>query len=245
MNKITFAACMYLVPALASASSGGARLDTAHIDLSNEASLQRGARLFVNYCLSCHSASYMRYSRLAEDLGLTDRQVEQNLMFTTEKVGETMRAVMTEGDAADWFGTKIPDLSVIARVRGPDWLYTYLRSFYLDDSRPFGVNNAVFKDVAMPHVLGELQGWQQPVHANDSEAEGGHGAAETLELVIPGSMDPSEYDRAVRDLVAYLTYMAEPVQLERRQLGIRVILFLLVFLVLAYFMKREYWKDVH
>jgi len=254
MKKLTVMALCLVMPVVALASGGGVHLDPAHIDLENRASLQRGAKLFVNYCLSCHSASYMRYNRMAEDLGLTQHQVEENMMFVGSKFGETMTVAMNEADAEAWFGTRIPDLTVTARVRGPDWLYTYLRSFYLDPSRPFGVNNTVFKDVGMPHVLGERQGWQQAVYRTEqSHGEEGHaeeGAApvkvlEKLELVTPGTSTPKEYDLEVRDLVAFMTYMGEPIQLERKRIGRWVILFLIGFLVLAYLLKREYWKDVH
>lgn len=249
MKRLIAAAILLAVPFVANSAGGGAHLDAAHIDLTNQASLQRGARLFVNYCLSCHSASYMRYSRLAPDLGLSESQIERNLMFTTDKVGETMKAAMQESDAEAWFGIRVPDLTVISRVRGADWLYTYLRTFYRDDSRPFGVNNLVFKDVGMPHVLGELQGWQKAVYKEQNTDGVTDSAAskevDRLELAEPGAMTTEEYDRAVRDLVAFLVYMGEPIQLERQRLGIWVILFLLGFLVLAYFLKKEYWKDIH
>ncbi len=246
MKKIIVLISLMLLPVIANGSSGDVHLKKANIDLSNQASLQNGAKLFVNYCLSCHSASYMRYSRLAQDLGLTEPQVEENLMFASDKVGETMTVALQSEDAERWFGTAVPDLSVIARVRGPDWLYTYLRTFYLDESRPFGVNNTTFKDVGMPHVLGGLQGWQQAVY-KEVEGEDGkaHEALDHLELVQPGILAPSDYDRAVRDLVAFLTYMGEPAKLERQRIGLWVLLFLAVFLVLAYFLKKEYWKDIH
>jgi ubiquinol-cytochrome c reductase cytochrome c1 subunit len=247
MRHTFIAALMLFVSATVLGAGAGVHLDKAHIDLSNEASLQRGARLFVNYCVSCHSASYMRYSRLAEDLGLTNAQVEENLMFTTDKVGLTIRSALSREDAEAWFGIQIPDLTVIGRVRGADWLYTYLRGFYLDESRPFGVNNTVFKDVGMPHVLADLQGWQRPVYEQSGEDDAAaHKVLKSLELEQPGgSMTPAEYDRAVRDLVAYLIYMGEPMKLERQSIGVWVLLFLFGFLALAYMLKREYWKDVH
>ncbi len=228
-----------------SMASTEVHLDKARINLHDKASLQRGAKYFVNYCLSCHSARYMRYNRLMQDLDLTKAQVEQNLMFAAEKVGETMEVAMDPEMAEKWFGVAPPDLSVIARSRGVDWLYTYLRSFYLDPSRPFGVNNLVFKDVAMPHVLWELQGWQRPVYKTVVHEGHEEKVIEGLELVEPGRMDEEAYDQAVRDLVAYLAYMGEPAQLERQRIGVWVLLYLAVFWAFAYLLKREYWKDVH
>ncbi|MCB1877387.1 MAG: cytochrome c1 [Chromatiales bacterium] len=246
MKKLIAAFLLATLPVMASASGGNVHLEKANIDLSNQASLQNGAKLFVNYCLSCHSASYMRYSRMAADLGMTEAQVEQNLMFTTDKVGETMKVAMAGSDAKNWFGTKVPDLSVIGRSRGADWLYSYLLGFYLDDSRPFGVNNIVFPDVGMPHVLGDLQGWQKPVYVTKTGPEGKtHEVLDHLELAQAGSLSEPEYKRAVRDLVAYLVYMGEPIQLHRYGIGVWAILFLLVFTVLAYLMKKEFWKDIH
>lgn len=246
MRRLAIMVLLIALPVMALGSSQGVYLDQANIDLSNQASLQRGAKWFVNYCLSCHSASYMRYSRIAKDLGLSEEQVAENLMFVGDKIGETMTVAMAAEDAKNWFGTNIPDLSVIARVRGPDWLYTYLRTFYLDDSRPFGVNNTTFKDVGMPHVLGELQGWQKPVYKKAEGKSGdAHQVVDEFELVEPGILTPSEYDKAVQDLVAFMAYMGEPVKLERQRLGVWVLLFLAVFFVLAYLLKKEFWKDVH
>lgn len=240
MKKLLISLLLAMVPALGSASSA-VHLDDAEIDLSDQASLQRGAKYFVNYCLSCHSAQYQRYNRMARDLGLTESEVKDNLMFTSDKIGDTMTVAMDPKDAANWFGVAPPDLSVITRARGVDWIYTYLRSFYIDESRPFGVNNMVFPDVGMPHVFWKLQGMQQAVF----KEEDGSKHFEHLEMVEPGSMSPEEFDGAMRDLTAFLSYVGEPIQLERKRLGVWVLLFIAVFFVLAYLLKKEYWKDVH
>ena len=228
------------VPVIAFASEEGPHLDKAPVNLSDQASLQRGARIFVNYCLNCHSAASMRYSRM-EDLGLTETQIKENLMFAAEKPGETMTVGMDKKEAKNWFGSAPPDLSVIARARGSDWLYTYLRSFYRDDTRPTGWNNVVFPKVAMPHVLWSLQGEMVPV----MKKEGEHEVIERLELVKPGSVTLAEYDAMVGDLVNYLTWMGEPAQLERKTLGLFVLAFLAFFFVVAYYLKKEFWKDIH
>jgi ubiquinol-cytochrome c reductase cytochrome c1 subunit len=240
MKKLIVAFLLAVTPMLGLAS-GGVHLDDADIDLSDQASLQRGARLFVNYCLSCHSAKFQRFNRTARDLGLTQQEVRQNLMFVTDKIGDTMEIAMDPKEAEAWFGTPPPDLSVIARARGVDWLYSYLRGFYVDPSRPFGVNNVVFKDVGMPNVLWKLQGLQQ---ANFQEHEGQQ-VFEKFEQITPGSMTSEEFDGAARDLTAFLAYIGEPIQMERRALGWKVLLFIAVFFVLAYLLKKEYWKDVH
>ena len=172
MKKIITALLITLLPALGFASAGGIHLDKADVNIHDQASLQNGAKLFVNYCLSCHSAAYMRYNRMGKDLGLSEEQVTNNLMFAADKIGETMTVAMPANDAKNWFGTKIPDLTVVARARGADWLYTYLRTFYLDPSRPWGVNNATFKDVGMPHVLWELEGLKQPVYETHKDHDG-------------------------------------------------------------------------
>jgi ubiquinol-cytochrome c reductase cytochrome c1 subunit len=242
MRKIILSFLLVLLPGLALAAGGGVHLDKADIDLHNQQSLQRGAKVFVNYCLSCHSAQFQRYNRMARDIGLTDDQVIENLMFASDKVGSTMTVAMSRADGKNWFGAAPPDLSLTARSRGVDWLYTYLRSFYVDETRPFGVNNVVFPSVGMPHVLWELQGVQKAVYKKD---EHGKDVIDRLEIVEPGKLTPVEYDQTVRDLVGFLSYVSEPVQLERKALGVKVILFLLVLLVVAYLLKKEYWKDVH
>ncbi|MGB7931622.1 MAG: cytochrome c1 [Gammaproteobacteria bacterium] len=245
MKKRLLPFLLIFVPALTLAAAGGVHLDKANIDPDNQQSLQRGARLFVNYCLSCHAAGLMRYERMGQDLGISELEVAENLMFTGGKIGDLMTVSTDPEDAVEWFGTVPPDLSVIARSRSVDWLYTYLRSFYLDDSRVTGVNNLVFPDVGMPNVLWELQGWQKPVITTVKDTDGTEHKVIELELVEPGLMSPKEFDRAVRDLVNFLDYMAEPGKHDRQALGVKVILFLLLFLVVAYLMKKEFWKDVH
>jgi len=243
MKKLITLFLLAVVPALGMAAGGGAHLDDAGTDLTDQASLQRGAKFFVNYCLSCHSAKYQRYNRMAQDVGLTEEQVKGNLMFATDKIGNTMDIAMSSVDAKMFFGTTPPDLSMIARSRGVDWLYTYLRGFYIDESRAVGVNNVVFKDVGMPHVMWELQGWQKAIFKKDEN--GGEPVFERFELVKPGSMAPEQFDEATRDLVNFLDYVGEPYRLERQRLGVKVLIFLFVFFILAYLLKREYWKDVH
>jgi ubiquinol-cytochrome c reductase cytochrome c1 subunit len=227
-------------PVVAFASGATVHLDKAPVNLADHESLQRGARTFVNYCLNCHSAGAMRYSRL-QDIGLSEDQIKENLLFAAEKPGETMKVGMTKADGKAWFGATPPDLSVIARSRGSDWLYTYLRGFYRDETRPTGWNNTVFDKVGMPHVLWSLQGEMVPV----MNKEGEHEVIERLELVKPGSMTLAEYDAMVGDLVNYLVWMGEPAQVQRKQLGLIVLAFLAIFFVVAYYLKKEYWKDVH
>ena len=245
-----------MMPLVALASEGGIHLDKADIDLDNKESLQRGAKLFVNYCLSCHSAGYMRYNRMAKDLGLDDKQVQNNMMFIADfsklesgepgKVGNLMTVALRTADAKKMFGTKVPDLTVRARARGADWLYTYLRTFYLDDSRPFGVNNVAFPDVGMPHVLWELQGLKKPIKETEKDHEGNeHTVIKGYETVVPGKMTDVEYDDAIRDLVNFMVYMGEPAQLVRYKWGIIALLFLFILFIPAYALKKEYWKDVH
>jgi ubiquinol-cytochrome c reductase cytochrome c1 subunit len=227
-------------PVVAFAAGPSVQLDKAPVNVADQDSLQRGARVFVNYCLNCHSANVMRYSRM-EDLGLTEEQIKDNLLFAAEKPGETMRIAMSKADGKLWFGAAPPDLSVIARSRGADWLYTYLRGFYRDDTRATGWNNTVFDKVGMPHVMWDLQGEMAPVYKKDGE----HEVIDRLELVKPGSVTLAEYDAMVGDLVNYLVWMGEPAQLQRKQLGVIVLLFLAVFFVVAYYLKKEFWKDIH
>ena len=245
MKKYLVIVLLALAPAWVLAAGGGVILDKANIDPTNKQSLQRGARIFVNYCLSCHSAALMRYERMGTDLGIDEKLVSENLMFTGGKVGELMTVATAADDAKEWFGTVPPDLTVIARARGVDWLYTYMRSFYQDDSRHIGTNNLVFPDVGMPNVLWELQGIQVPVITTVKDHDGVEHKVVELELAEPGMQTPKEFDRTVRDLVNFLDYMGEPAKYERRQLGTKVILFLVVFLVLAVLLKLDYWKDIH
>ncbi len=204
----------------------------APIDPSDQASLQRGARTFVNNCLNCHSANYMRYNRL-QDIGLTEKQIKDNLLFAGEKVGDTMKVAMNPKDAKKWFGVAPPDLSVAVRARGADWMYAYLRGFYRDDTTPSGWNNIVFDKVAMPHVLYELQGEQVLNHETHQ-----------LEVTKPGRMNPEEYDAFVADLTNYMAFMAEPAKQQRQWIGLWVLLFLGVLLVLTIKLKKAYWKDI-
>lgn len=227
-------------PVVAFGAGATVHLDKAPINLSDQDSLQRGARMFVNYCLNCHSASMMRYSRL-QDLGLTEDQIKDNLLFASEKPGDPMHVAMRHSDGKAWFGATPPDLSVIARSRGADWLYTYLRSFYRDDTRATGWNNTVFDKVGMPHVMWNLQGEMVPVYKKDGE----HEVIDRLVLAKPGSVSLAEYDAMVGDLVNYLQWMGEPAQNQRKQLGVIVLLFLGVFFVVAYYLKKEFWKDIH
>ncbi len=273
VKGVILAALFAALPATGMAAGAAIELLEAKPDLSDKASLQRGAKLFVNYCVSCHSASFMRYNRMGQDLGLSDKQVENNLLFAGDKVVDKMDVAMSKDQAATWFGVPPPDLSVIARARGADWLYSYLVTFYKDDNpaRPFGVNNIVFKDVAMPHVLWPEQGVQEFVkgerpdgvksdhlHALEASGEdillhntltlsdGSHvEATDRLKVVQAGAMEPGQFRKAVRDLVNFLVYLGEPAQLVRYNIGIWVLVFLAVLFVLSYGLYKEYWKDVH
>ncbi len=248
MKKLILAFVLSLAP-LAGMSSGGAHLEHANIDLTDQAALQRGAKYYMNYCAGCHSLKYARYNRMAKDIGLTEDQVMDNLIFTAgTKVGQNIEIAMQSKDGEAWFGTPIPDLTLVTRNKGggPDWFYSYLKSFYLDDGRPYGVNNTVFPDVGMPDVLWQLRGTQKAVYEETSDAAGNLVKTFShLEPVSAGSLSDEEFDTLVLDLTTFLTYMGEPMQLERRSLGQYVILFLVLFSVLAYFMKKEFWRDVH
>lgn len=241
LHKVILTVTMALaVPLTVHAAGSAVPLDRAPVNLSDQASLQRGAQVFVNYCMGCHSAAYMRYNRLT-NIGLTEKDIEDNLLFSNGKVGDVMSISMKPTDAKTWFGATPPDLSVIARSRGADWLYTYMRTFYRDDSRPSGWNNLVFDKVGMPHVLWELQGEQRMVSFEDGSGKERH----ELTLVKPGSVQPAEYDMMVGDLVNYLAFMGEPVKAERVRIGVIVLIFLALFFIVAYALKKEYWKDIH
>ncbi len=243
------AAAVLVAPLAVRADETEIRLEHAPIDVRDVTSLQSGARMFVNYCLNCHSASLMRYNRL-RDLDLTDRQIIDNLMFSATKVGEMMNISMTKKDAAAWFGPA-PDLSVIARSRGSDWLWSYLRGFYRDPKSPTGWNNTVFHGVGMPNVLWQLQGQRVLKEEVEKDASGrkeeqGAGArASKFETTVPGTLTPLEFDTQVRDLVAFMTWMADPNQVLRKQVGVWVLFFLAVLVALTYALYKEYWKDVH
>ncbi len=249
---LSFIASIALIMGLsgnAMASEGGMVWDKAPNNTNDLAALQNGAKLFVNYCLSCHSAAYMRYNRL-KDIGLTDQQIKDNLLVTTDKVGETMKAAIDPKQAKDWFGANPPDLTVIARSRsgaggtGADYLYTYLRTYYRDDTKATGWNNMAFPNVAMPHVLWELQGERRPIYEEREE----HGHATQVftgwEQVKPGTMTPLQYDQAVGDLVGYLQWMGEPAQNTRLRVGVWVLLFLGVLTVFTWRLNASFWKYV-
>ena len=247
MRNVIFALALALVPLAAIAAGGhGPELQEANIDLKDKASLQRGARYFVNYCMGCHSLQYMRYQRMANDLGIPEDELRENLLFGDAKPTDMMTNALQPSDGVKWFGTEIPDLTLVTRWRSPDWVYSYLKAYYVDDERPYGVNNLVFPDVGMPHPFVHLQGVQAPVYA-DGGGEHGEGAGHVVDvkLVEPGQMTPAEYDVLVRDLTNFMTYVGEPYKLERRQLGLYVLLFLGLMFILAFYLKREFWKDVH
>jgi len=273
MKHLLVALALALTPMAGLAAGGPAvELEDANIDLNNHAAIQRGAKYVVNYCMGCHSTQYVRYKQMTE-VGLTEDDIKDNLIFTDgTKVGDLMTISMPEESAAAWFGAAAPDLTLTARIKagGADWIYSYLKGFYTDPSRPLGVNNTVFPNVGMPHVLWDLQGVQDPVYRYEVHRDGkplksfdAESAAEAyvqeqggenyrvervvddLELVQPGSLTPAEYDQVARDIATYLTYISEPVKLERQRMGVWVLLFLAVFTVLAYLMKKEWWKDVH
>lgn len=221
MKKFFLLFALLLSPALALAGGGGAcgtlpKCEKAPVDLHNKESLQNGAKIFISYCLGCHSAKYLRYERMAQDLEIDPKLVEEYMMFTTDKIGEGMDTKVNKKDQAKWFGNAPPDLSLETRLQSPDWVYTYLLNFYPDDKRPWGVNNRVFKDVAMPHVLDSLE----------------------------QDLGPDDYKVAVGDLVNFMTYMAEPIRTERERLGIWVLLFLAIMFVPVYLLNKEFWKDV-
>ncbi|MGA9340857.1 MAG: cytochrome c1 [Rhodanobacteraceae bacterium] len=221
----------------------GAELESANTRVDAVASVQHGAKLFFNYCSGCHSLEYLRYSRLATDLHLSDEDVTKNLIFTEAKIGDHAVNHMPAADAQKWFGKTPPDLSLEARAKGPDWIYTYLKSFYLDPSRPVGWNNKVFPNASMPNPLWELQGLQTAVY---NKAEQGHDRViESLQISRPGRQSAEEFDQTVRDITAFLQYAGEPAALERESMGVWVLLYLGAFTFIAWLLKKEYWKDVH
>ena len=245
MKKIKYILLVLcLLPITAFASGVEVKLDRAQIQTNDNLSLQRGAQTFVNYCLTCHSADYMRYNRL-RDLGLTEKQISENLIFTGQKPGGLMNSAMVKKEAKQWFGVPPPDLSVIARSRGADWLYTYLRQFYRDESTATGWNNLVFDRAAMPHVFYQLQGEQTLKVEMVDDGHGGKHELKTLEMSKPGTLSKAEYDRQIADLVNYLVYLGEPAASTRVQIGIVVLLFLFFMLGLTYALKHEYWRDIH
>ncbi|MCD9499597.1 cytochrome c1 [Photobacterium carnosum] len=237
---------LLLVPALAFAAGGNVRLQPANNDLTDQASLQRGAQLFTNYCAGCHSTQYQRYERVAIDLGIPVELMQQHLMFNPNaKIGDLMTNAMSKQYAAASFGAPTPDLTMVARVRGTDWLYTYLHSFYADPRRPFGVNNTLFPSVGMPHVLEELQGVPRKIYETQIIDGSPIQVLIGIETDGSGELNSQQYDTAVRDLVNFLDYSAEPMKLERQRLGLWVMGFIVIFLVLTVLLKKEYWRDVH
>ena len=240
-----FALSASVASTLAVAAGPAVPLMEANNDLTDKASLQRGAKLFMNYCLGCHQMQYQRYERTFRDIGIPTEIGQEQLIFDGSKVGGHILNAMDSDDAAKWFGATPPDLTLVGRVRGTDWIYTYLKSFYKDDSRPFGVNNTVFPLVGMPHVLQELQGLPTPITEQVEE----HGKTVTkvigTETDGSGEMSTDEYDQAARDITNFLAYVGEPSRLESEALGIKVIGFLFILFILAFLLKKEYWRDVH
>lgn len=251
-----FMVAVMVMPMMANASGHG-KLYKAPIDINDMDSLRRGAKHFADYCFSCHAASFMRFNRIAKDLDMSEDDVRNLMIHTREasedpsekgkptKIGDLMKVSMTKAYAKKAFGTAVPDLSLAARARGADWIYSYLRSFYEDPSRPTGFNNTVFPGVGMPHVLWSLQGIQKPVYEKVEHGEHESEVITGFEMVQPGKLSRVEYDMFIGDLTNFMVYLAEPAQLERRSLGWKVLLFLAVFFVFAYALKKEYWKDVH
>jgi len=229
----SFVALTALVPLSANAAGPSIPLDKANNDLSDKESLKKGFKTYINYCLGCHQLQYQRYNRTFTDLGIEEADGIANYMYTGEKTGDHILNTMPKKEAAKWFGSAPPDLTLEARLRSPDWIYTYLRSFHMDASRPFGVNNTVFKDVGMPHVLQDLQG----VSSIDENGK--------LSPAMGGTLTAEEYDVVIRDLTNFLEYVGEPNKLERKSIGYGVLIFLFIFFIISYFLKKEYWKDVH
>ncbi|MBB3191621.1 cytochrome c1 [Halomonas cerina] len=255
MKKQLFALLVALVPFTAMAAGGASVPYSMEPDLHDQASLQNGMKLYVNYCMGCHSLEHQRFARAAEDLNMPQDLVEENLIFAEELgFNDQMHIAMNSGDAENWFGAAPPDLTLEARLRGTDWIYSYLLSFYKDASRPTGVNNAVFPLVAMPNVLEPLQGVQEKVcAASDHPIEGAeldpltgkYQSCETLQVTKPGSMEPDEFEAAVYDITNFLAYVGEPTKLQAQALGPKVLIFIFIFGVIAYLLKREYWRDIH
>lgn len=245
---------LLLLPVMA-AASGDAHFLYAmpKVDAKDQSSLQRGAKYYMNYCSGCHGVRYMRYSQMAQGIGVTNAKgdidaaiVKSNLMFTADNIGAPMVTAMDPKQAKIWFGTKVPDLTLETKARGPEWVYNYLLSFYPDPKRPFGVNNAVFPEVAMPNVLANLQGLQQPVYKTVGYDENKRPiqVIEGFELVEKGALSPQEFQQVTYDIVNFLSFAADPKKTERERAGVIVLLFLVIFTLFAYLLKREYWKDV-
>jgi len=262
MKKLFLLSLMLVMPLFAqtSVASAGVQLDNIQVDAEDKASLQRGMKTFVNYCLGCHTAQYQRYSRAAEDLHMPEKLVVEHLIFSDQKVGQQMTNAMDSKLAADWFGAPPPDLTNEVNLRGADWVYTYLRSFYVDDSRPYGVNNVVFPSVGMPNVMLELQGIQSMTCAQVPQHDA-HGVAvidsltgkaltqESCDVLSvaegTGSMNQAQFDATVYDLTNFMAYMSKPYKTDSQRIGMWAILFSLLLTVIFYFLKKEFWRDVH
>jgi len=259
MKKLFAVLMLAVMPVLSFAAEQGVQLDKVDIDVSDKAAMQDGARTFANYCMGCHSAKFQRYERVADDLGIPHEVMLDNLVFTGAKIGDHMKIGMQSDDAKAWFGAAPPDLTLVARVRGTDWLYSYLRAFYEDPSRPWGVNNKVFPNVGMPNVLAPLQGRQVVGCKQVQIVEDGkkqydpltgtpltHEACDQL-TVLPktGALTEEQFDEKIKNLVTFLAYSANPVKLEHQRIGTYVLIYLAFLFVFAYLLKREYWKDVH
>jgi len=243
-TQLLFEALLLPLTSLGVSASGGAGVEHSGVNINDTASLQRGAKWYVNYCMGCHSISYMRYNRLAQDLGLSEEMVMDNLVFSNAKFGETMDIAMHEDQAKSWFGKTPPDLSLIGRSRGSDWLYSYLRGFYQDETG--GWNNTQLPNASMPNVLWRLQGIQTPVYRQETGESGfTHEVIDHFELTTPGTQSAQEFRETARDIAAFLEYAGEPAKLKRKGIGVWVILFLAMFTFIAYLLKAEYWRDVH
>jgi len=251
MRKLIVGLVFAILPAIGLAAGGSVPLDHMEPDHTNEESLQRGAALFTNYCMGCHSMEYARYKRVSDDLEIPAELYEENLIFTGAKIGELMKISMDKEMAAGWFGAPPPDLTLETRLRGESWVYSYLRGFYKDESRPLGVNNVVFDKVGMPHVMVEMQGLcaVEPNIGVDASVEPLSGNVNNAdvcpEYASEGTMSGAEFDQAMWDLTNFMSYMGDPVKVERERLGIFVLIFVAIFFVVAYLLNREYWKDVH
>lgn len=239
-----FAALLLPVASITVSAAGGAGVEHSGANIEDTASLQRGAKWYVNYCLSCHTLSYQRYNRLAEDLDLSEEMVMQNLVYSDAKFADTMSIAMDPEQAESWFGKTPPDLSLIGRSRGSDWVFSYLRAFYQDENGSW--NNTLLPNASMPHVLWRLQGIQTPVYRTETSESGfSHEVIDHFELTTPGTQSPQEFEETARDIAAFLEYVGEPAKLKRKDIGVWVILFLVLFTFIAYLLKVEYWRDVH
>ena len=254
MKKFLVAIVMAVLPLAANAAGGAkAPLDHIEVDPTNQASLQRGMQTFVNNCMGCHSLKYQRFERAAVDAGIPNELVEEHLIFGDQKVGEQMTIAMSSADAGNWFGNPPPDLSLETRLRGPDWVYTYLRGFYKDESRPYGVNNTVFKDVGMPNVLEHLEGVKvnnctpEELHASHGKIDPltGQSMNSCITVVKAGELSAEEFDKVIYDLTNFLAYVGEPYKQDSQRIGTNVLIFLFIFFFFAFALKKEYWRDVH